>query len=57
MQPYPDMLVKNWCGVSLGYMLGSLFLIAASYIMMLELIESNEGVPRQDEIEIPLLKT
>ena len=52
----PEWLVKNWCCIMGGYILGSLLLIMASYCMLLDLNRAAEIQGRQDsEAEAPLI--
>ena len=53
---FTQTLVKNWCCIIGGYILGSVLLIIASYVMLLELVKSGEQQTRQEtDVESPFL--
>ncbi len=52
----PGILVSNWYCVLTGYVFGSLCLLAASYIMILELAAVQHRSERESEAsEVPLV--
>jgi len=51
----PGVLVANWYCIIAGYVFGSICLVSASYIMILELASVQIKIDRESEAEIPLI--
>lgn len=52
----PSILVSNWYCIGIGYILGSVCLLSASYILILELASMQRRAEREtDASEVPLI--
>ena len=58
LQVLQQVLIKDWCCVTGGYILGSVCLLSASYHMVLDLAEPTEMPVRQaSDEEAPFLQS